>query len=325
MKNDDLCNLTEPKLSIITPSLNHGRFLVETIESIVNQSYRNFEHIIIDGGSTDDTLDILRQYPHIRWISEKDNSPLEAYQKGLSMAVGKYVIQCCVSDGFLDKHWFKKCIEVLDTDEEIALVWGLPQDMSEDGDLLQVAYTEFFNDPPPQKQEFLALWLANGFVLPEGNYCVRSEIIKRLFPNRQSQKYFQVHCHLGFMYQFMIQGYCPYFLRMIANYGRIHRDQRSERLFEVEKPAAEMYFKSVKGYMKLMFTSEARHYFRNGRSEVIGEIRPSEFMSLRRKMWRHKIFRSRVLRIDPYTLIVKIRNRVMGASKRGHFNKYDFD
>jgi len=324
MKNDDdLCNLTDPKLSIITPSLNHGRFLRETIESVTNQSYRNFEHIIIDGGSTDETLDILRRYPHIRWISEIDSNPMEAYQKGLSMARGKYIIQCCVSDGFLDKHWFKKCVEVLDNDIETTLVWGLPQDMSEGGDLLEVVYTEFFNDPPPQKQEFLALWLANGFVLPEGNYCVRSEIIKQFFPNMQSQKYFQIHCHLGFMYQFMIQGYCPYFLRMIANFGRIHHDQRSQLFIDIEKPAAAMYFKSIKKYMKLMFTREAKHFFRNGRSEVIGEIRPSELMSLLLKIWGNKIFRSRILRLDPYTLLLKIMNRVKGNSKRGHLSKED--
>ena len=321
MRNNDLCNLVAPILSVITPSLNHGRFLRETIESVINQSYRDFEHIIIDGGSTDETLDILKQYPHIRWISEKDSSPMEAYQKGLSMARGKYIIQCCVSDGFLDKHWFKKCVEVLDDDIETTLVWGLPQDMSEGGDLLEVAYTEFFSDPPPQKQEFLALWLANGFVLPEGNYCVRSEIIKRLFPNEQSEKYFQIHCHLGFMYHFMTRGYCPYFLRMIANFGRIHHDQRSQRLFDIEKPAAAMYFQSVKGYMKLMFRHDTRHYFRNGRSEVIGEIRPRQLMSLLGMIWRHKIFRSRVLRIDPYTFILKLRNRVMGISKRGHLSK----
>ena len=318
MTHDDLCNVTEPQLSVITPSLNHGRFLRETIESITNQSYRNFEHIVIDGGSTDETLDILRQYPHIRWISEADSSPMEAYQKGLSMARGKYVIQCCVSDGFLDKRWFQKCVDVLDKDMETALVWGFPQDMSEGGDLLNVTYAEFFNDPPPQKQEFLALWLANGFVLPEGNYCVRSEIIKRYFPNEQSEKYFQIHPHLGFMYQFMEQGYCPYFLPMVANFGRIHHDQRSQQLFGIEKPASVMYFKSMKNYGKRLFRGEARHYFRNGRSEVIGEIRPNELWPLRRKIWRQKIFRSRLLRLDPYTLVLKIRNRIKGNRKRGH-------
>jgi len=319
MTHDDLCNVTEPQLSVITTSLNYGRFLRETIESIANQSCRNFEHIIIDGGSTDETLDILRQFPHIRWISEADSSPTEAMQKGLSMARGKYIIQCCVSDGFLDKHWFQKCVDVLDKDMETAVVWGLPQDMSEDGDLLNVTYREFFNDPPPQKQEFLALWLANGFVLPEGNYCVRSEIIKRYFPNEQSEEFFQVHSHLGFMYQFMEQGYCPYFLPMVANFGRIHHDQRSQRpsIIAIEKPAAAMYHKSVKNYRKRLFSGEVTHSFRNGGSEVIGEIRPDDLWPLRGKMWRHKIIRSRLLRLDPYTLVLKIGQRLKGERKRG--------
>jgi glycosyltransferase involved in cell wall biosynthesis len=312
MRHGDLCDVVRPKISVVTPSLNHGRFLRETIESITDQSYRNFEHIVIDGGSTDETIDILKEYPHIRWISETDNSVMEAYQKGLSMARGEYIIQCCVSDGFLDKHWFQKCVEVLDKDMESTLVWGFPQYMSENGDLLNVSYQEFFNDPPPQKQEFLALWLANGIVFPEGNYCVRSDIIKRHFPDEQSEKHFQIHCHLGFMYQFMVQGYCPYFLPAVANFGRTHHDQRGQRLGSIEKPAQAVYFKSVKDYGKRLLRGQTTHRFRNGRSEVIGEIRPNELWSVRRKIWRHKIIRSRLLRLDPYTLALKIKERIKG-------------
>lgn len=309
MTCNDLCNVTQPQLSIITPSLGHGRFLRETIESIANQSFRNFEHIVIDGGSTDETLDILKQYPHIRWISEVDNSILEAYQKALSMARGEYIIQCCVSDGFLDKHWFQKCVEVLDNDIETTLVWGLPQYMSEGGDLLNVTYLEFFNDPPPQKKEFMSLWLANGLVFPEANYCVRSEVIKRYFPNEQSEKHFQIHSHLGFMYQFMVHGYCPYFLQMVVNFSRTHHDQRSQRLLSVETPAGFMYQKSIKDYRKRLFRGEVTHCFRNGCSEVIGEISPNELWPLRRKIWRHNIFRSRLLRRDAYTLALMIREK----------------
>ncbi len=302
--------MVQPKISVITPSLNHGRFLRETIESIVGQSCRDFEHIVIDGGSTDETLDILKEYPHIRWISGPDNSVLDAYQKGLSMARGEYIIQCCVSDGFLDKHWFQKCAEVLDRDVETALVWGFPQYMSEGGDLLNVSYQEFFNDPPPQKQEFLAMWLANGFYLPEGNYCVRSEIIKRYFPNDLSEKDFQIHCHLGFVYQFMVQGYCPYFLPAVANFGRIHHDQRGQRLMDIERPAQTMYFKHVKDYRRNLISGRVVHCFRNGRSEVISDIRPEELGSWRRKIWRHRILRSPLLRVDPYAIALKIKERI---------------
>jgi len=324
MTYKDLCNITEPKLSVITTSLNHGRFLRETIESVANQSYRNFEHIIIDGGSTDQTLDILAEYPHIRWLSEADGSPLEALNKGFAIAKGQYIVQCCVSDGFLDMNWFQKCVEVLDRDVETSLVWGLPQDLSEGGDLLGVTYSEFFTDPPPQKQEFLALWLASGFVLPEGNYCVRSDIIRRYFPNEQSEEHFQIQYHLGFIYKFFVQGYCPFFLLMVANFGRAHHDQRSLRRFDIEKPAADMYIKSVKDYRKKLFSGMARHYFRNARSEVIGELGPKDLWQLRIKMWRNKILRSRLLRIDLYTLLLKIRIRIKGnRNVRGQIRPED--
>ncbi|MHB8621940.1 MAG: glycosyltransferase [Sulfuricaulis sp.] len=309
---DDLCKIAQPKISVITPSLNLGRFLRSTIESIAGQSYRSFEHIVIDGGSNDETLAILNEYPHIRWISEPDSGVVEAYQKGFSMARGEYIIQCCVSDGFLDKRWLQKCNEILDRDKEIALVWGFPQYMSEEGDLLNVAYQEFFSDPPPQKQEFLAFWLATGFCLPEGNYCVRGDIIKRYFPNLQSDKDFQVHCHLGFMYQFMRQGYCPYFIPAVVNFGRIHHDQRGQRLSGIETPAQASYFRRVKDYRRTLIEGKVLHCFRDGHSEVINEIKSKDLGYWRRKIWRHRILRSRLLRLDPYTLALKIKERING-------------
>jgi len=76
------------KFSIITPSLNQGRFIRDTIESVLDQGYANFEHIIIDGGSTDETINILKEYRHLKWICEKDCGPANAINKGFGMATG---------------------------------------------------------------------------------------------------------------------------------------------------------------------------------------------------------------------------------------------
>ena len=145
----------KPKISIISPSKNTGRFAKETIESILAQSYPHWEHIIVDGVSTDETLDVIQQYPYIRWISEEDSGPDEAFRKGLAMAKGEYVMLCCISDGYLDRNWFKKCVDILDNHSEIALVWGFPQYMSEDGALGRIAYDYFFDNPPPQGKDFI--------------------------------------------------------------------------------------------------------------------------------------------------------------------------
>ncbi|MBF0538169.1 MAG: glycosyltransferase [Nitrospirae bacterium] len=80
-----------PRISVITPTLNQGRYIEHTIQSVIAQDYPNFEHIVIDGGSTDNTLDVLRKYPHLKWISEKDNGQADALNKGLSRASGDII------------------------------------------------------------------------------------------------------------------------------------------------------------------------------------------------------------------------------------------
>jgi glycosyltransferase involved in cell wall biosynthesis len=307
---EDLQDVTQPMISVVTPSLNHGRFLRQTIETVAAQSFRNFEHIVVDGGSTDSTIGILKEFPHIRWISEPDDHIVEAYQKALVMARGQYIIQCCVSDGFLDPNWFRKCVQVLEKDSQVSLVWGFAQTMSEEGDLLNVSFQEFFNDPPPQRQDFLAYWLVSGFSLPEGNYCVRREMIRTWFPDAQSDDWFRTCPHLGFMYKFFTQGYCPYFIPVVANFGRRHHDQRSQRLRKVEKPGQIAYLKAVKEYGKNILSGSVVHRFRNGASQVMGQIEPHELFGLRRQMWRHRLLRSPLLRRDPYTLAVKLRERM---------------
>jgi glycosyltransferase involved in cell wall biosynthesis len=79
-----------PKISIVTPSYNQGSFLEETILSIINQKYPNLEYIIIDGGSTDNSIDIIKKYEnHITyWVSEKDLGQSHAINKGFAQATG---------------------------------------------------------------------------------------------------------------------------------------------------------------------------------------------------------------------------------------------
>lgn len=306
----DLRDVSEPVISVVTPSLNHGRFLRQTIESVAAQTFRNFEHIVVDGESTDGTVEILKEFPHLRWVSERDEHIVEAYAKGFAMARGRYIVQCCVSDGFLDPNWFSKCVDVLEKDDEVSLVWGFAQNMSEEGDLLNVSFQEFFADPPPQKRDCLALWLVSGFPLPEGNYCVRREVIRSRFPDARSNGWWRTCPHLGFMYRFFTEGYSPYFIPVVANFGRSHHDQRSRRLSAVEKPAEAAYRKAVKEYGKSVLRGSTVHRFRDGTSQVIGQIQPHERHSLRKKMWRHRLLRSPLLRIDPYTLVVKLKARM---------------
>ena len=81
-----------PKISIVTPSFNQGQYIEDTIQSVLKQNYENYEHIIIDGKSTDNTIAILNKYPHLVWVSEPDQGQSDALNKGFKKATSEWVI-----------------------------------------------------------------------------------------------------------------------------------------------------------------------------------------------------------------------------------------
>lgn len=91
----------KPLVTVVTSVFNGEEFLEETILSVINQDYDNVEYIIIDGGSIDGTVDIIKQYEHAidYWISEKDESMYEGINKGVTLSLGDY-IHCLNSDDF---------------------------------------------------------------------------------------------------------------------------------------------------------------------------------------------------------------------------------
>jgi glycosyltransferase involved in cell wall biosynthesis len=80
-----------PKTSIITPSFNSIATIRDTIESVLRQEFPNWEHLVIDGGSTDGTVELLKTYPHLIWVSEKDEGHYHAMNKGVERATGEVV------------------------------------------------------------------------------------------------------------------------------------------------------------------------------------------------------------------------------------------
>ena len=80
-----------PKISIVTPSFNQGQYIEQTILSVIGQDYPNLEYIIIDGGSSDNTVEIIKKYADkiIYWISDPDNGQSDALNKGLAKCTGE--------------------------------------------------------------------------------------------------------------------------------------------------------------------------------------------------------------------------------------------
>ena len=80
------------KISIITVSFNQGQYIEDNIKSVLDQNYPDFEHIIIDACSTDNTLSILKQYPHLIWTSEPDKGQSDGLNKGFKKATGDIIV-----------------------------------------------------------------------------------------------------------------------------------------------------------------------------------------------------------------------------------------
>jgi glycosyltransferase involved in cell wall biosynthesis len=117
--------IKSPLISIITPSFNQGEFLEETILSVLNQAYEDIEYIVIDGGSTDNSVSIIEKYKDrlAYWVSEPDNGQAEAIQKGMEKASGKYVAWLN-SDDVYRINAVSNAISTLEVNPALGLVYG---------------------------------------------------------------------------------------------------------------------------------------------------------------------------------------------------------
>jgi glycosyltransferase involved in cell wall biosynthesis len=118
-----------PKVSIVTPSFNQGEFIEETIRSVLLQGYPDLEYIIIDGGSTDNSVDIIEKYKEwlAFWVSERDGGVTNGCNKGFSKATGELLGMMCADDYYkpggiinLVGLWFEK-------PESVGFVGGCPE------------------------------------------------------------------------------------------------------------------------------------------------------------------------------------------------------
>ncbi|MBS6396760.1 MAG: glycosyltransferase [Clostridiales bacterium] len=111
---------TLPKVSVITTTYNDAANLEKIMEQVARQDYENLEYIIVDGGSTDGTMELIRQMEErlpgrVRWISEPDHGIYDAINKGIRLAAGD-VIGCCF-DQYADEGVIRRMVEVMELED----------------------------------------------------------------------------------------------------------------------------------------------------------------------------------------------------------------
>lgn len=123
-----------PKITVVTPSYNAERFIEATIRSVLRQNYPNLEYIIVDGGSTDGTVDIIKKYEDqlTEWISEPDDGSYHAIQKGFDRSDGE-VMAWLNADDIYPKNALLSVGKIFSSLSRVKWIQGYPTEVDEDG------------------------------------------------------------------------------------------------------------------------------------------------------------------------------------------------
>lgn len=159
-----------PRISIVTPSYNQAQFLEETIRSVLLQGYPNLEYIIMDGGSTDGSVDIIHKYePWLSyWISEPDNGQSDAINKGWLRARGE-ILAWINSDDTYEPNALQKVAEFFMKNKDVDMVYG---------DCNIIDKTSQFKEKCPTMDFDLEALVCNKWFIPQQSTFIRRKVLE---------------------------------------------------------------------------------------------------------------------------------------------------
>jgi len=150
-------NNKNPKVSVVIPVYNQGKFLKESIDSILNQTFKDFELIIINDGSFDQTGEILKQYvkkdPRIKVFSQRNQGCTKSLNYGIKQARGEYIARQDADDISLPKR-LEKQVEFLNKNKDIGLVGGFAQVIDKQGNKKSKILGQYTKDKDLKKHSF---------------------------------------------------------------------------------------------------------------------------------------------------------------------------
>ncbi|MDH3973169.1 MAG: glycosyltransferase [Deltaproteobacteria bacterium] len=170
------------KISVITPSLNSVRYMEDSIISVLKQNYSNFEHIIVDGGSTDCTIDMLKKYPHLKWISEPDNGQSQAMNKGFEMSSGDIIVYLNADDYFEPGAFFKVSSFFRENRSAIFLVGKLR--------VIEESGNQWINNPKISFADMIRWWESQAYPYNPAAYFYKREIHEQGCKFNEDEHYF---------------------------------------------------------------------------------------------------------------------------------------
>lgn len=200
------------KISVIIPSYNSGACIRRAIDSVLSQDYGNWELIVVDGGSSDSTVDILKSYPKIRWVSEKDNGQADAMNKGFAMCSGN-IIGYLNADDYYFPGAFSSVIREFDNGAKFVV-----------GNVLVRSPRlgcEFINNPRVTLNGMLRHWEPNAFCHNPVGYFYLREV--------QEKCPFNVHNYATMDLEFLLDAAAHYpFTKVEYTLGCFEDDKKTK-------------------------------------------------------------------------------------------------
>lgn len=220
-----------PKISIITPSFNQGQYIEETILSVIDQNYPNYELIIVDGGSKDSTVDVIKKYEkHITyWISEPDKGQTDAILKGLSKCAGE-LFNWINSDDRLAPGSLHAIAEAYIKNNKPSLVAGNVEIFYESGEKKILPHINFRND--------LAITLGMGEMRQPGMFY-KTEVIKEIQMN--PALHYSMDIDLYFRFNFMAKKPSTAYIDKTLAEFRVHENSKTNQ--EITKTTDSRFFR----------------------------------------------------------------------------------
>jgi glycosyltransferase involved in cell wall biosynthesis len=216
--------LNSSLVTIIVPSFNQGRFIKETLDSIMSQGYRPLEVLVIDGASTDETIEVLESYAgvsELKWWSEPDDGVVDAVNKGLERARGE-IIGIQSSDDFYLTGTISAAVEFMDAHRDVALVYGDVELIDENSEVTGRDVLTAFD---------LKYYLGRFTYIPQPSAFFRAQVVEEIGRWRKEANY---AADADFWFRIAVRHKVAKLDRLMARY-RYHAEQRDTQKAKIAR------------------------------------------------------------------------------------------
>jgi glycosyltransferase involved in cell wall biosynthesis len=256
-----------PRISIVTPSYNQGQYIEETIRSVLLQGYPNLEYWVIDGGSTDKTLEILKKYePYLFWMSERDRGQSDALNKGFRRATGRLIGWQNSDDFYQPQAFFYAACKLKDCPQADA-IYGKINFVDESGKFLQ---------PYPVMTQ-----VKSENMIPYSGVCNHSVFYReRIFKENNYIDASLKHCmDQEFLLRLILKKYTFVFEPKIEANWRIHQEAKSAQQMDIWAEEAFALCKKVylNSHLEFALRQKAKESLHGICRDNFGKLRLSLF------------------------------------------------